>query len=119
MQLGSRWQAGSPPHPGVPELLHPAVAEAERGASASLAGGGSWTLTWLEGRARVELIDATGTLLADLGVTADGSVAARPLADPAGAAGAGGAGGGADGADGGGGANENDDDDDDDDDWLS
>lgn len=118
MQLGSRWQAGSPPHPGVPELLHPAVAEAERGASARLAGGGSWTLTWLEGRARVELIDATGTLLADLGVTADGSVAARPLADPAGAAGAAGAGGaggaGASDGDGADGADENDDDD-----WLS
>lgn len=76
MQLGSRWQLGSPPHPGVPELLHEAIRVAEA-ASAASAPGGSWTLTWLEGRPRVELIDASGTLLADIGVSATGVVSDR------------------------------------------
>ncbi|KUF05741.1 hypothetical protein [Leucobacter sp. G161] len=100
MQLGSRWQVGDAPHPGVPELLHETIAriEAEREGAAS---GASWTLTWLEGRARVELIDSAATVLADVGVTADGRVTERAVdgaPSPSDTAG--------------------DDDDEDDDDWL-
>lgn len=51
MQLGARWLAGSPPHPGVPEALHPLLAEVE----VAHPGARSWTLTWLEGRPRCEL----------------------------------------------------------------
>ena len=117
MQLGSRWQVGQPPHPGVPGLLHPAIAAAERrlnDASQQTPTGGSWTLTWLEGRPRVELIDAAGAVRADIGVDATGRVTERvrpaaggPGADPA----AGDATGVRPAAD--------DHDDDDDDDWLS
>lgn len=111
MQLGSRWQAGDAPHPGVPELLHAAIRLAE----AECPDGHSWTLTWLEGRPRVELLDAQAALLRDIGVTAQGEVkvaaqsahnrpgnsTADPLtSDSATAA-------------------SDDDDDDDDDDWLN
>lgn len=78
MQLGSRWQAGDAPHPGVPELLHGAIARIEK-ERASEALGASWTLTWLEGRARIELIDGSATVLADVAVAADGSVTERAL----------------------------------------
>ncbi|MFF8817773.1 Fe-S oxidoreductase [Leucobacter sp. NPDC015123] len=80
MQLGSRWQVGQPPHPGVPEKLHAAVAAAERqleGGPQVGHHGGSWTLTWLEGRPRVELFDTSGRVRADIGLDADGTVIER------------------------------------------
>ena len=79
MQLGSRWNAGQPPHPGVPELLHAAIATAE--AELADATPASWTLTWLEGRPRVELIDAAGKVRADIGVDAGGRVHQRPTGE--------------------------------------
>lgn len=51
MQLGRRWRAGEPPHPGVPGSLHTAIASQE----AEFPEGRSWTMTWLEGLARCEL----------------------------------------------------------------
>ncbi len=51
MRMGARWAAGSPPHPGVPAALHPAIAAQE----ASHPGASSWTLTWLENRPRCAL----------------------------------------------------------------
>lgn len=129
MQLGSRWQAGHAPHPGVPATLHEAIATAELGlgrgsgpesGSAPAAAGASWTLTWLEGLPRVELVDGTGTLRADLSLAADGSVVAKRLGSPeasglgtAGAANS--AAGGTESTDG----PDDEDDEDDDDDWLS
>lgn len=77
MQLGSRWQAGQPPHHGVPELLHVAISAAESRVFGGHETAGSWTLTWLEGRPRVELIDGAGALRADLGVDAAGRVTER------------------------------------------
>lgn len=73
MQLGSRWRYGDTPHPGVPEALHSAIANAE----ASHVSGSSWTLTWLEGRARVELLADDGSVLADLSIDAHGRVVAK------------------------------------------
>ncbi|GAA2831065.1 hypothetical protein FB468_0479 [Leucobacter komagatae] len=109
MQLGSRWQAGQPPHHGVPELLHAAISAAESGVFGGNEPAGSWTLTWLEGRPRVELVDGAGVLRADIGVDAAGRVTERAIGgtapDGAGA-------GHANGAD----ANDADADDDD---WLS
>lgn len=53
MQLGARWRAGEAPHRSLPDELRPAVALQE-----SLhPQGESWTLTWLEGRARCSLDD--------------------------------------------------------------
>lgn len=77
MQLGSRWQAGSTPHPGVPEILHDAISAAEQEFSAAH----SWTLTWLEGRPRVELFDANATLLQDIGVDPHGNVTSASSSD--------------------------------------
>lgn len=51
MQLGARWQAGQPPHRGVPAELHGIIAELE----SAHPGAQSWTLTWLEGRPRCAL----------------------------------------------------------------
>ena len=133
MQLGSRWQAGHAPHPGVPASLHEAIAAAElglgrgsgpeSGSAPGAAAGASWTLTWLEGRPRVELVDGTGTLRADLSLAADGSVVAKRLGSPEasglGTAGAGNsAAGGTESTDGTDGTDGTDDEDDDDD-WLS
>lgn len=88
MQLGSRWQYGHAPHPAVPGVLHEAIAAAEAAARshAGAASGASWTLTWLEGRPRVELTGGAGEELADLSVAADGRVTARGVtagSDPA------------------------------------
>lgn len=91
MQLGARWKVGDPPHPGVPAALHAAISETENASAA----GASWTLTWLEGRPRVELLDAAGTPVAELRLGPDGSIEGGAEWDAAG--------GGAD---------------DDDDDWL-
>lgn len=51
MQLGTRWAAGALPHRSVPALLHDAIAEQE----AAHPTGTAWTLTWLEGRPRLDL----------------------------------------------------------------
>lgn len=80
MQLGSRWPAGQPPHHGVPELLHAAISAAESRVFGGHEPAGSWTLTWLEGRPRVELVDGAGALRADLGVDAAGRVTERAAA---------------------------------------
>ncbi len=45
MQIGSRWGAGTAPHPSVPESVRPAVLRVDEDGHT-----GSWTLTWLEGR---------------------------------------------------------------------
>ena len=70
MQLGSRWRVGDPPHTAVPAVLHDAIATAEAEHSA----GSSWTLTWLEGRPRVELMDPGALVLCDLRVDPTGQV---------------------------------------------
>ena len=72
MQLGTRWSAGAQPPRQVPEQLHAAIAqiEAEHGAA------GSWTLTFLEGRAIVEL-DTGYEVFED----ATGEIIARPFQD--------------------------------------
>ncbi|WP_311478463.1 hypothetical protein [uncultured Gulosibacter sp.] len=44
MRIGTRWAADAPPPPSVPEALAAAIA-------ATGLRSGSWTLTWLEGRA--------------------------------------------------------------------
>ena len=53
MRLGARWRVGEAPHVSVPAALHPAILEQE----AEHRSASSWTLTWLEGRPRCELID--------------------------------------------------------------
>lgn len=59
MQLGTRWAVGDDPPPRLPGP----VADAVRRVEAELAGidtaAWRWTLTWLEGRPRVELDDGT------------------------------------------------------------
>lgn len=70
MQLGARWRVGEPPHRGVPEQLHTAIAESE----AAHATGDAWTLTWLEGRPRVELFTSQGMKVDDLRIDASGQV---------------------------------------------
>lgn len=70
MQLGTRWSVGAEPPARLPEDLVAAV----RGVEAELVGlAGTrdwrWTLTWLEGRAVVELDDGT-----TIRVGADGAV---------------------------------------------
>ncbi len=59
MQLGTRWNFGAEPSARLPEK----VVDAVRGVEADLAGVETshwrWTLTWLEGRAVVELDDGT------------------------------------------------------------
>lgn len=59
MQLGARWRVGDPPHRTVPPELHEAIAATETNAG-DAAAGGSWTVTWLEGRPRCELALSTG-----------------------------------------------------------
>ncbi|GGA75611.1 hypothetical protein GCM10011490_28000 [Pseudoclavibacter endophyticus] len=54
MQIGGRWAFGDTPPRGLPDELVAAIAQAEAAAPAS-ARGGSWTLTWLEGRPVAEL----------------------------------------------------------------
>lgn len=81
MQLGARWRAGEAPHSGVPELLYAAISEAE----SQHPDGDSWTLTWLEGRPRVELLTQSGVVRADLRVDSrDNVVSSPPLSDPTG-----------------------------------
>lgn len=70
MQLGARWRAGDDPHRGVPELLHAEIAVSETRNPSGIA----WTLTWLEGRPRVQLGDESGRLLDELAVDAAGHV---------------------------------------------
>lgn len=53
MQLGARWRVGETPHRGVPPVLHAAIAAQE----AAHPDAHSWTLTFLEGRARCALDD--------------------------------------------------------------
>ncbi|QTX04675.1 hypothetical protein [Agromyces archimandritae] len=55
MQLGTRWPFGQEPPARVPAELREAIVAHEREAAAA----GSWTLTWLEGRAIVEADDGT------------------------------------------------------------
>jgi len=73
MQLGARWQTGSPPHRSVPPQLFSAISEQELAHPSAE----SWTLTWLEGRPRVALDD-----LVVLSVDAAGKV--RLDTDPSG-----------------------------------
>lgn len=57
MQLGTRWNLGDEP----PARLSESVIAAIRGVEAEVGerAGWRWTLTWLEGRAVVELDDGT------------------------------------------------------------
>ncbi|MBS3181271.1 MULTISPECIES: Fe-S oxidoreductase [Leucobacter] len=70
MQLGARWQRGTPPHRSVPEALHAAIAEQENGHPEA----DSWTLTWLEGRPRCELDDLVFVALDVVGRVRTGPV---------------------------------------------
>jgi hypothetical protein len=74
MQLGTRWNLGTEP----PARLSDAVTDAVRRVEGDLAdfdtAGWCWTLTWLEGRAVVELDD--GTLVRE---ASDGSVTVTEL----------------------------------------
>ena len=65
MQLGARWRAGDPPHRSVPEALVSAIAACER----KHPEGDSWTITWLEGRPRLQFDD-----LIEVRMTAQGSI---------------------------------------------
>lgn len=58
MQLGTRWAAGSAGPASLSTEIRDTVAayEAAHGATIS---GLTWTLTWLEGRPRLELDDGT------------------------------------------------------------
>lgn len=115
MQMGARWRAGETPHRGVPPLLYPAIAEAEASFASALTPHSSWTLTFLENRARCALDDILTVM-----VTASGGVATAlhhderaVLGTDAAKAGA------AEGSGSGAGAGVFEDEDDDDDDWLS
>lgn len=57
MQLGTRWPFGTTPPASVPAETRARVAALE--ATRSDGAGRTWTLTWLEGRAIVELDDGT------------------------------------------------------------
>jgi hypothetical protein len=69
MQLGTRWNVGAEAPPRLVETLVVAV----RGVEAELASesvdttGWRWTLTYLEGKPRVELDDGTSIHLDDAG----------------------------------------------------
>lgn len=65
MRLGARWATGEPPHRSVPAALHAEISRLEREYPLTSA----WTLTWLEGRPRVQLDDRV-----ILELTADGDV---------------------------------------------
>ncbi|WP_437585068.1 hypothetical protein ACSAGD_07425 [Paramicrobacterium sp. CJ85] len=61
MQLGTRWNAGTPGPSSLPDVVLDAVRSVEdelRSEEIQLADW-SWTLTWLEGRPIVELDDGT------------------------------------------------------------
>ncbi len=75
MRLGARWRRGEAPHRGVPQSLHPAIAEQELAHPEA----SSWTLTWLEGRPRCALddvalvmLDTSGTVRVESSLAADG-----------------------------------------------
>ncbi|MFD6052994.1 hypothetical protein [Agromyces sp. NPDC060279] len=57
MQLGTRWPFGTTPPASVPAETRARVAALE--ATRSDGAGRTWTLTWLEGRAIVQLDDGT------------------------------------------------------------
>ncbi|UCR89333.1 hypothetical protein [Mycetocola spongiae] len=80
MQLGTRWNFGGTPPAALPAAAGPTLAaiEANLVAAGPAAGleSARWTLTWLEGRARLELDDGTRVVL-----HADGSLAELLPAD--------------------------------------
>ena len=103
MQLGARWRVGDAPHRSVPPSLFPTIAAQElRFPDAS-----AWTLTWLEGRPRLQLDDAVRVSIDAKGAVTvhavDGEAQSGPAGEPGGSAGR------APGLE----------DDDDDDDWLT
>lgn len=61
MQLGTRWAVGSPPPPGLPEVVTIAISTVEN----DLVSAGAdttdwrWTLTWLESLPVIDLDDGT------------------------------------------------------------
>jgi nitroreductase len=57
MQLGTRWSVRATPPARLPEPLLARIAEVEAGLPDDTTL--RWTLTWLEGRAIVELDDGT------------------------------------------------------------
>ncbi len=64
MQLGTRWSVGDEPPSSLPPVMVGAIADVERELEDGAAEGVDpsnwrWTLTWLEGRAVVELDDGT------------------------------------------------------------
>jgi hypothetical protein len=64
MQLGTRWSFGDEPPSNLPPVVVGAIADVETeledgGAEGVDPSSWRWTLTWLEGRAVVELDDGT------------------------------------------------------------
>ena len=64
MQLGTRWSFGDEPPSGLAPVMGGAIADVEAELEDGAAEGVDpsswrWTLTWLEGRAVVELDDGT------------------------------------------------------------
>jgi len=64
MQLGTRWNVGAEPPSRLPAVMIGAIADVEAELKDGAAEGVDpnswrWTLTWLEGRALVELDDGT------------------------------------------------------------
>lgn len=70
IQLGTRWSAGAQPPAQVPSSLYDAIVQHE----AEHPDAHSWTLTWLEGRPRLQLSDDTV-----LTVSSTGSPVFEPL----------------------------------------
>lgn len=75
MQVGARWKSGSPPHRGVPEQLHVAIATQEEAYPDAVA----WTLTWLEGRPNCRLDDVALVTLDENGAVSSTNNASELL----------------------------------------
>ncbi len=59
MQLGTRWSVGGEPPARIGSAMHAAVRQVEGELLGFDTSTWRWTLTWLEGRAVVELDDGT------------------------------------------------------------
>jgi hypothetical protein len=74
MQLGTRWNLGTEPPSRLSEAVIGGIRKVEADLTDFDTAGWCWTLTWLEGRAVVELDD--GTLVRE---ASDGSVTVTEL----------------------------------------